>query len=100
MFVAADNNLKHINSHNHVVYPSKGMVIVINMDTSKSYRVTTSISEFRKQITLKDIPERERWIWQNQRALTSVRRGLKQSAEGNGKYIGSFAAYADLEIDE
>jgi hypothetical protein len=47
------------------------------------------------------IPERELWLWQNAEALDSVKCGLKQSAEGQGRSLGSFAqyAYADLEID-
>jgi hypothetical protein len=46
------------------------------------------------------IPERELWLWQNAEALASVKRGLKQSAENQGRSLGSFAQYADLEIDD
>jgi hypothetical protein len=46
------------------------------------------------------IPERELWLWQNAEALDSVKRGLKQSAEGQGHSLGSFAQYVDLEIDD
>jgi len=46
------------------------------------------------------IPERERWLFANPEALASVKQGLKESAEGKGKYLGSFAQYADLEIDD
>jgi hypothetical protein len=37
------------------------------------------------------VPEREAWLYDNKAALASVRRGLKQAAEGE------FAAAPDLE---
>jgi hypothetical protein len=46
------------------------------------------------------IPEHELWLWQNAEALDLVKRGLKQSAEGQGRSLGSFAQYADLEIGD
>ena len=46
------------------------------------------------------IPERERWLFENPEALASVKQGLKESAAGETHYLGSFAQYADLEIDD
>jgi len=46
------------------------------------------------------IPESERWLFENPEALAAVKQGLQESAERKGEYIGSFAQYADLEIDE
>jgi len=40
------------------------------------------------------------WLIQNADALASVTRGLKQAARGEGRYLGSFAEFADLDIDE
>lgn len=51
-------------------------------------------------IDLERIPERQRWLWQNPEALAMVQQGLKEAAEGKGRYLGSFAEYADLEIDD
>lgn len=42
---------------------------------------------------------RESWLWNNQDALDSVQRGLKQAAEGKRRYIGSFAQYANPLAD-
>jgi len=42
------------------------------------------------------IPESERWLFENPEALAAVKQGLKESAEGKGEYLGSFAQYADL----
>jgi hypothetical protein len=41
----------------------------------------------------------ESWLYKNPKALASVRRGLRQSANGKRYNLGSFVQYADDEID-
>lgn len=46
-----------------------------------------------------EIPAREKWLFENPSALTAVREGLDQSAQGKVRPRGSFARYANNEID-
>jgi hypothetical protein len=47
-----------------------------------------------------NIPEEDLWIWQNLSAWASLERGLRQTAVGDVRYLGSFAQYADLDVDD
>ncbi len=46
-----------------------------------------------------EIPANEKWLFDNQPALTAVRVGLSQAAAGRVKSRGSFARFANEEID-
>ena len=46
-----------------------------------------------------EIPAREKWLFENKAALSSVKRGLAQSAKGELRSRGTFAKFAD-EKDE
>ena len=46
-----------------------------------------------------EIPAREKWLFDNQPALAAVKRGLSQAAAGRVKSRGSFARFANDEID-
>lgn len=45
------------------------------------------------------VPLHEAWLYQNKEALASVRRGIEEAGSGKARKIGSFAKYADDEID-
>jgi hypothetical protein len=49
---------------------------------------------------VQNIPKEEQWLWQDSTAWASLERGLRQAAAGKGRYLGDFAQYADLEIDD
>ena len=42
-----------------------------------------------------EIPASEKWLFENKKALNSVKKGLSQSASGKTKSRGSFAKYTD-----
>jgi len=44
---------------------------------------------------VKAIPASEMWLYENPRALASVKQGLRESAEGKRVYRGSFARHAE-----
>ena len=46
------------------------------------------------------IPAHEAWLWNNEEALESVRRGLQDAAAGRVQTIGSFSEFAELEVDD
>lgn len=79
---------------------SRGRLTLGHVVKAKSYRVMVN---YAGQILLDpvvSIPEKELWLWQNPDALASVQRGIEQSAAGNGRDLGDFAQYADLEIED
>jgi hypothetical protein len=43
---------------------------------------------------VKAVPASETWLYENAQALASVKRGLRESAEGKSVYRGSFAKHA------
>jgi len=45
------------------------------------------------------VPAHEVWLYRNPVALAKVRKGLAQAAAGQGRELGSFAKYADDEIE-
>lgn len=55
-------------------------------------------SEVKKYLA--DLPSCEPWLQNNPDAKASVERGLEQATSNQGRYLGSFAKYADLEIEE
>ena len=45
------------------------------------------------------VPEREAWLYENESAIAQVRAGLADASEGLVREVGSFAEYADTEIE-
>ena len=44
---------------------------------------------------LHDIPENERWIYENPEIFESIKTGIEQSLKGDVKSLGTFSQYAD-----
>jgi len=46
-----------------------------------------------------EIPDREKWLFQNKNALVSLEAGLEDSVAGRTHDMGSFQQYLEEEID-
>ena len=60
-----------------------------------SYRM---VVDEHQRITLEpytEIPARERWLFENKEAMAAVLKGLEQSAKGQTRSLGSFAAHGE-----
>lgn len=71
-------------------------------------KLAQGISSFRARRTedgniilepFTEIPAREKWLFDNKAALGAVKVGLEQAAAGQTRALGSFARYADEDID-
>lgn len=69
---------------------------------AKVYRVLTNDAGqiLLDPIDPENIPEEQRWLWENPQALDMVTRGIQEATKGEVHDLGSFAQYADLEIDD
>ena len=69
-------------------------------DPEMSSRLSPSLEQSLNQLKKSTIPDREQWLWQNPDAIGAVQLGLAEAAQGKTKFVGSFAQYADLEIED
>ena len=73
---------------------------VLRHDPEMSSRLSSSLEQSLSQLQNSTIPDREQWLWKNPDAIGAVQLGLAQAAQGKTKFLGSFAQYADLEIED
>ncbi len=84
-----------------IVQPdSRGRLSIGSIGKGKSYRVLVNDAGQILLDPVVAVPERELWLWKNSEAIASVRQGLSESATGETVELGSFAAYANLELED
>ena len=47
-----------------------------------------------------EIPLREKWLYDNKKALQDVKTGLKEAAKNKTKSLGDFSQFADDDLDQ
>jgi elongation factor P--beta-lysine ligase len=67
--------------------------VVISIDTWKSL---LAIVQETEQLNRELSPSREQWLWENPEAQAA----LAQAAQGETQSLGSFAQYANLDIED
>ena len=76
---------------------STGIINLGSAATAHRYRILVNPNG---QILLDPVPDPEAWFWNNPEAIAEVKVGIAQAAAGEVHYLGSFAEYADIDIDD
>lgn len=79
---------------------NRGRVTLGSMAQEKRYRVLVNESGQILLDPVISVSEQEMWLWQNKEAMAAIKQGIAQAAAGQVEDLGSFAEYADLEIEE
>ncbi|MEM7593470.1 MAG: hypothetical protein AAF383_18485 [Cyanobacteria bacterium P01_A01_bin.83] len=94
----ADSNFQEIKSSSRA--DDRGRLTLGAVAKKKNYRVM--VNQFGQILLdpIVNIPEKELWLWKNKSALNSLKRGLEEAEAEETQDLGSFAEYADLDIDD
>ena len=79
---------------------ARGRITLGSKAGKKDYRITETPQGEIVLTPVVQIPERELWLWQNPAALAALREGMAQAAAGEVNFLGSFAQFANLEIED
>ncbi len=77
---------------------ARGRITLGSIATSKNFTVHVADDGEIVLTPVVQIPEREAWFWKNPEYVAAAQRGLEDAAAGR-VHEGSFAQYADIEID-
>ena len=78
---------------------SRGRIPLGPRATDKDFRIEYGEDGAISLIPVVFVPEREAWLYENESAIAQVRAGLADASEGRVREVGSFAEYADTEIE-
>ncbi|HEY9631896.1 MAG TPA: hypothetical protein V6D14_00730 [Coleofasciculaceae cyanobacterium] len=87
------------------VFKADDSVNLVKKAATESSVLGQILFQLRRQTSfmVKDaqsVTQAEQWLWQDPTVWASLERGLRQAATRRGRYLGDFAQYADLEIDD
>ena len=76
---------------------STGIINFGSTATAHRYRILVNPNG---QILLDPVRDPEAWFWNNSETIAAVQTGIAPAAAGEVHDLGSFAKYADLDIDD
>ena len=79
---------------------AKGRVVLGPKYAHKMFRVSEQPDGNLLLEPVVAVHEREVWFYRNPEAQAMVQEGIRQSRAGETVFLGSFAQYADLDIDD
>jgi len=79
---------------------AKGRVVLGAQHANKMFRISEQPDGNLLLEPVIAVHEREVWFYRNPEAQAMVQEGIRQSREGKGKDLGSFAEFADIEIED
>lgn len=79
---------------------AKGRVVLGPQHANKMFRVSEQPDGNLLLEPVVAVHEREVWFYRNPKAQAMVQEGIRQSRTGETVFLGSFAQYADLDIDD
>lgn len=87
------------------IFNAEDSVNSLNQEYTESSQIGQFLFQLQRQTSFmvkdaQNIPEEELWVWQDPVVWASLERGLRQGQAGEGRYLGDFSQYADLEIED
>ena len=79
---------------------NEGFIRLGQQASEKRYRILVNDAGQILLDPIDNVPDHEQWLWQNPTALASVQLGIAQAKAGETQSLGSFAEYAELELDD
>lgn len=79
---------------------AKGRVVLGPQHANKMFRVSEQPDGNLLLEPVVAVHEREVWFYRNPEVQAMVQEGIRQSRAGETVSLGSFAQYADLDIDD
>lgn len=92
-------NLDFKQIKNSSVADKRGRLTIGTVAKQKNYRVAINSLGQILLDPIVSVPQRESWLWQNQAASQSLKQGLIEASENKITDLGSFADYADIDIE-
>lgn len=81
----------------------ESLLASIQQETQMGHRAASAVTIEQEEAAIKEhlanLPLADSWLEHNLAAKASLERGLQQASQSEGRFIGSFAEFANLDVD-